>query len=111
MRTEPLALQIVSFLSEDIVIYHSDGRTVEDKSAHLEAIQAWFDQSDPSFNPFWGMPYKGVNNGETWMIAGHQTLTTVDGVETSVGTMLDIQFTDGLVSIIIVYDRQTQPAL
>tara|TARA_S200000501_G_C20782882_1_gene725861 strand:+ start:675 stop:1166 length:492 start_codon:yes stop_codon:yes gene_type:complete len=102
---------IESMLSEDIVIYHSDGRTVEDKSAHLDAIQVWFDQSDPSFNSFWGMPYKGVNNGETWMIAGHQTLTTVDGVETSVGTMLDIQFTDGLVSIIIVYDRQTQPAL
>ena len=51
----------------------------------------------------------GVNKGETWMIAAHQTITTVDGNETSTGTMLDIQFTDGLVSIIIVYDRQTQP--
>ena len=44
------------------------------------------------------------------MIAGHQTKTTIDGVETSIGTMLDIQFTDGLVSTIIVYDRQTQTA-
>ena len=56
------------------------------------------------------MPYVGVNEGETWMIAGHQTTTTVDGVETSNGTMLDIQFTDGLVSIIIVYSRLTQPS-
>ena len=76
----------------------------------MEGLQSWFDQTDPSFNPFWGMPYVGVNNGETWMIAGHQTKTTVDGVETSKGTMLDIQFTDGLVSTIIVYDRETQPA-
>ena len=48
---------------------------------------------------------------KTWMIAGHHTKTnTMDGVETSVQTMLDIQFTDGLVSTIIVYDRQTQTA-
>ena len=101
---------VASMLSEELIIYHSDGRTVEGKSTHLEGLQSWFDQTDPSFNPFWGMPYVGVNNGETWMIAGHQTKTTIDGVETSIGTMLDIQFTDGLVSTIIVYDRQTQTA-
>ena len=56
------------------------------------------------------MPYVGVDNGETWMIAGHQTVTTVNGVESSAGTMLDIQFTDGLVSIIIIYSRATQPS-
>ena len=56
------------------------------------------------------MPYVGVDNGETWMIAGHQTVTTVDGVESSAGTMLDIQFTDGLVSMIIIYSRATQPS-
>ena len=64
---------------------------------------------NPSFNPYWGMPYVGVNKGETWIIAAHQTITTVDEIESSIGTMLDIQFTDGLVSTIIVYDRLTQP--
>ena len=29
--------------------------------------------------PFWGMPYVGVNNGETWMIAGHNSKTTLEG--------------------------------
>ena len=100
---------IASLLSEDLVIYHSDGRTVEDKASHIEGLQEWFDQTNPSFNPYWGMPYVGVNKGETWMIAAHQTITTVDEIETSTGTMLDIQFTDGLVSTIIVYDRLTQP--
>ena len=80
------------------------------KTRLLEGLKSWFEETNPSFNPFWGMPYVGVNNGETWIIAGHQTITTVDGVETSTGTMLDIQFTDGLVSMIIVYDRQTQPS-
>ena len=56
------------------------------------------------------MPYVGVIKGETWLIAALETITTVDGVETSTGTMLDIQFTDGLASMIIVYDRQTQPS-
>ena len=101
---------IDALLSDDLVIYHSDGRTVDDKASHLEGLKSWFEETNPSFNPFWGMPYVGVNNGETWIIAGHQTITTVDGVETSTGTMLDIQFTDGLVSMIIVYDRQTQPS-
>ncbi len=100
---------IESLLAEDLVIYHSDGTTVEGKEAHLEALEQWFDQTNASFNPYWGMPYVGVNNGETWMIAAHQTQTTIDGEEISRGTMLDIQFTDGLVNTIIVYERETQP--
>ena len=52
------------------------------------------------------MPYVGVNNCETWIIAGHQTITTVDCVETSTGTMLYIQFVDGLLNYVIVYDKQ-----
>ena len=99
-----------ALLSDDIVIYYSDGNVVEDKATHLEGLQSWFEETNPSFNPFWGMPYVGVDNGETWMIAGHQTVATVDGVEVSAGTMLDIQFTDGLVSTIIIYSRATQPS-
>ena len=98
-----------SMLSEDLVIYHSDGRTVEGKSAHMEGLQSWFDQTDPSFNPFWGMPYVGVNNGETWMIAAHNSKTTLDGVDSYNSHMLDLQAKDGVISMIIVYSRQLPP--
>ena len=72
---------IKSLLSEDLVILHSDGSIVEGRDAHIEALQSWFDETNPTFNPFWGMPYVGVNNGETWMIAAHNSKTTLDGVD------------------------------
>ena len=53
-------------------------------------------QTDPSWNMYWALPYKELIMEKTWMIAGHQTKTTADGVETSVQRMIDIQFTDGL---------------
>ena len=90
---------IKSLMSEDIVIWHSDGSRVDGRDAHLEALQSWFDQTNPTFNPFWGMPYVGVNEGETWMIAAHNTKTTVDGEDSYASHMLDIQVTDGLVTV------------
>ena len=64
---------------------------------------------DRVFNPFWGVPYVGVNNAETWMIAAHNSKTTVDGEDSYAAHMLDLQVTDGLVSMIIVYSRDLPP--
>ena len=100
---------IKSLLSEDLVIWHSDGSRVEGRDAHLEALQSWFDETNPTFNPFWGMPYVGVNNGETWMIAAHNSKTTLDGVDSYNSHMLDLQAKDGVISMIIVYSRQLPP--
>ena len=100
---------IKSLLSEDLVIWHSDGSRVEGRDAHLEALQSWFDETNPTFNPFCGMPYVGVNNGETWMIAAHNSKTTLDGVDSYNSHMLDLQAKDGVISMIIVYSRQLPP--
>jgi len=100
---------IKSLLSEDLVIWHSDGSRVEGRDAHLEALQSWFDETNPTFNPFWGMPYVGVNNGETWMIAAHNSKTTLDCVDSYNSHMLYLQAKDGVISMIIVYSRQLPP--
>ena len=55
------------------------------------------------------MPYVGVNNGETWMIAAHNSKTTLDGVDSYNSHMLDLQAKDGVISMIIVYSRQLPP--
>ena len=39
---------IKSLLSEDLVIWHSDGSIVEGRDAHLEALQSWFDETGAS---------------------------------------------------------------
>ena len=54
------------------------------------------------------MPYVGVKNAETWVIAAHVTTQTIDGVETNSSQMLDLRITDGLVDLIIVYNRDIQ---
>ena len=100
---------IKSLMSEDIQIWHADGRQTEGRAEQLESLQSWFDETNPSFNPFWWMTYVGVKNAETWVIAAHVTTQTIDGVESNSSQMLDLRITDGLVDLIIVYNRDILP--
>ena len=93
---------IKSLMSEDIQIWHADGRQTEGRAEQLESLQSWFDETNPSFNPFWGMPYVGVKNAETWVIAAHVTTQTIDGVESNSSQMLDLRITDGLVDLLYI---------
>ncbi len=56
------------------------------------------------------MPYKGVTGGEEWIIAGHNTTSTVDGVETSVLDMIDANIKDGMVQKFWVYQQNQGPS-
>ena len=51
------------------------------------------------------MPYKAVNNGAEWIIAGHQVTTTVDGKEKIELHMIDGQIKDGKIKQFYVYSK------
>ena len=78
--------------------------------AHAEALSNYFESADPEMNLFWAMPYKGVVNGEVWIIAGQVvTSQALPPNENTVLRMIDAQFKEGKISRVIAYDKTPPP--
>ena len=97
---------VLLFQTDSIRIALSNGNVIDGKDAHAEVLANYF-TTDPNWNMYWALPYKGVSNAEEWIIAGqYVTNTSTEGEETAVQRMIDAQFVDGLLNYIIVYDKQ-----
>ena len=90
---------------DSIKIEGHDGSLIQGKEMHRAALDAWFAAENPKWKVYWAMPYKAVNNGAEWIIAGHQVTTTVDGKEKIELHMIDGQIKDGKIKQFYVYSK------
>tara|TARA_B100000678_G_scaffold21693_1_gene16632 strand:- start:392 stop:976 length:585 start_codon:yes stop_codon:yes gene_type:complete len=97
---------IMAMESDSIYIMGPEGAVIKGKEAHAAFLKVWFETANPKWNVYWAMPYIGVTGGEEWIIAGHNTTSTVDGVKTSVLDMIDANIKDGMVQKFWVYQNQ-----
>ena len=97
---------IMAMESDSIYIMGPEGAVIKGKEAHAAMLKVWFETANPKWNVYWAMPYIGVTGGEEWIIAGHNTTSTVDGVKTSVLDMIDANIKDGMVQKFWVYQNQ-----
>jgi len=95
---------IMSMDSDSIAIVGPDGSRINGKEMHEQALTAWFEAEDPKWEIYWAMPYEGVNNGATWVVAGHSVTLNVEGQEVKVNSMIDGEIIDGKVSRFFVYN-------
>ena len=100
---------ILEMESDSLLIVGPDGTRISGKSAHKEALTAWFSAEDPKWNIYWAMPYKGVSGKEEWIIAGHQVTINVNGKVVKQNHMIDAKIKDGKVELLYVY-AQNIPA-
>jgi len=100
---------IMAMESDSIYIMGPDGAVIKGKEAHAAFLKVWFETANPKWKVYWAMPYKGVPGGAEWIIAGHNTTSTVDGVETTVLDMIDGKIQDGLVELFYVYQMKVPP--
>ena len=100
---------IMAMESDSIQIMGPDGSQIKGKEAHAAFLKGWFESADPKWQVYWAMPYKGVTGGAEWIIAGHNTTSTVDGVKTTVLDMIDGKIQDGLVELFYVYQMKIPP--
>jgi len=101
---------IMAMESDSIYIVGPEGAVIKGKEAHAAFLKVWFETANPKWNVYWAMPYKGVTGGEEWIIAGHNTTSTVDGVKTSVLDMIDANIKDGMVQKFWVYQQNQAPS-
>ena len=97
---------ILSMEKDDIKIELPDGSEINGKKEHSKVLESSFFANNVSWKPYWMLPYTAVKGNKTWLIGGFQLKSNVDGVENVVLHMGDIQLEDGLVSRIIVYEKQ-----
>jgi len=96
---------ILSLETDDVRIDLPNGMVISGAEAHAEALSNYFESADPEMNLYWAMPYKGVVNGEVWIIAGQ----VVRSNESTVQRMIDAQFKEGKISRVIAYDKTPPP--
>ena len=100
--------KVLSFETDDIRLDLPDGTVIEGLEAHSEALQNYFTQ-DPNLDLYWALPYVGLVNGETWIIAGQvESFKTQDGEQSRL-LMIDLQFTEKKISRIIAYEKAIPP--
>lgn len=96
---------IMAMDSDSIVVEADDGRVIKGKEMHKAALADWFAAEDPTWQIYWAMPYKAVNGGEEWIVAGHQVKTTVDGKKKVQLQMIDGEIKDGKITQFYVYSK------
>ena len=96
---------ILSMEKADIKIELPDGSVINGHDEHSKVLESFF-ANNVTWRPYWILPYTAVKGQKTWVIAGFQLKSNVDGEENVVLHMGDIQLEDGLVSRIIVYENQ-----
>ena len=96
---------ILSMEKANIKIELPDGTVINGHDEHSKVLESFF-ANNVTWKPYWMLPYSSVKAQETWVIAGFQLKSNVDGEENVILHMGDIQLEDGLVSRIIVYENQ-----
>jgi hypothetical protein len=96
---------IMAMNSDSIKIDGPDGRIIKGKEMHKAALSEWFAAQNPKWTIYWAMPYKAVNGGEEWIIAGHQVKMMVDGKEVTKLQMIDGEIANGKITRFYVYSK------
>ncbi|CAI8369398.1 MAG: Uncharacterised protein [Flavobacterium sp. SCGC AAA160-P02] len=97
---------IMTMDSDSIIVEADDGRVIRGKEMHKAALADWFAAENPKWKVYWAMPYKAVNGGQEWIVAGHQVTTTVDGKKKVQLHMIDGEIKDGKIKQFYVYSKQ-----
>ena len=95
---------ILSMETDEIAIVGPDGSRVNGKEMHEQRLNEWFASEDPKWEMYWALPYAGVSDNSTWIVAGHTMTLTIDGEEVKANSMIDAEFVDGKINRFFVYN-------
>ena len=95
---------ILSMETDEIAIVGPDGSRVNGKEMHEQRLNEWFASEDPKWEMYWALPYAGVSDNSTWIVAGHTMILTIDGEEVKANSMIDAEFVDGKINRFFVYN-------
>jgi len=92
----------------DIEVYRPDGAVGKGRDTHKQVLGDWFKSSNPNWKVIW-MVTNTVEqkDGKTqnWLTTGNEFTDMVDGKETMIHSIADVNFVDGKIKRINIYNR------
>ena len=96
---------------DDIVVRAANGVLINGSDSHTEQLDIWFNASNPS----WKVKFMVANTvqgndgkNQTWLTTGVDVVQVLDGNNVTSHHILDLNFVDGKVKELIVYDRASE---
>ena len=96
---------------DNIVVRAANGALINGSDSHAEQLDIWFNTS----NPFWKVKFMVANNvqgndgkNQAWLTTGVDVVQSIDGNNVTSHNIVDVNFVDGKVKELIVYDRASE---
>jgi len=94
--------------ASEIEVYRADGTVGKSSKTHIEVLSNWFETSNPNWKVIWMVTnsvQKMDGTTEHWLTTGNEFTDTVEGKESFVNVIADVNFVDGKIKRINIYNR------
>jgi hypothetical protein len=93
---------------DNIVVRAANGAIINGSDSHTDQLDIWFNANNPS----WKVKFMVANNvqgnngqNQAWLTTGVDVVQSIDGNNVTSHHIVDVNFVDGKVKELIVYDR------
>ena len=93
---------------DNIVVRAANGAIINGSDSHTDQLDIWFNANNPS----WKVKFMVANNvqgnngqNQAWLTTGVDVVQSIDGNSVTSHHIVDVNFVDGKVKELIVYDR------
>ena len=96
---------------DSIVVRAANGALINGSDSHTEQLDIWFNANNPSWKVnFMVANTVQANDGknQTWLTTGVDVVQSIDGNSVTSHHIVDVNFVDGKVKELIVYDRSSE---
>ena len=96
---------------DSIIVRAANGALINGSDSHTEQLEIWFNAN----NPTWKVKFMVANNvqandgeNQAWLTTGVDVVQSIDGNSVTSHHIVDVNFVDGKVKELIVYDRASE---
>ena len=100
--------KIAEMDAEDIAVYRPNGTIVKGRDAHNQVLGDWFKSSSPNWKVKWMVANTVKQNDgkiQHWLTTGNEFTDIIDGKETMINTIADVNIVDGKIKRINIHNR------
>ena len=94
--------------AKEIEVYRQDGTVGKGRDTHKKVLGDWFKSSNPNWKVIWMVTNTVEHKGgktQNWLTTGNEFTDVVDGKETMIHSIADVNFVDGKIKRINIYNR------
>ena len=94
--------------ANDIIVYRANGTIGKGSDTHKQFLGDWFKSSTPNWKTKWMVTNTVAQSDgklDHWLTTGNEFTDTIDGKETMMHSIADVNIVDGKIKKIHIYSR------